>query len=806
MNSRKTFHLALFLSLLSTFTFCFAQNGGPNQLYLERSFKHDDSFSLQNNEIDSLITWQERIMLHVDRSIIKEDTPLFFKAFTLTGPNRVRATLSKVLKVELMNDQDQIITVQYYKIENGISSGAITIPKKLEDGNYTLQAYTRWMQNYGKPYYATKKLQLGSSVVKTVGGKVLNAASAVSFHPEGGELVAGLSNRLLIKIPTGIGESDGRYGVIMDSKTKKVAVARPYGPQIMSAIFTPEPHERYTLKTNQGISYPLPAALSSGYVLNVNNLDPTSLRIRIQATSEFKNTKFWLKGEMSGVTYIDKELHLEASAIAVNVPKEGIPFGVLTLTIGDIYGRLLAKRPVLIDSKKDLTLSISQLEQSSNKDELAFKIKVTDAEGKPVATEVSLSATHVENVPLSLNSPERNAFIWETDELDLNIGQTGRIERYVNDLELLTSVDAENDMISHSIPDRINYPFQQGLNLYGYAYNLNNELLKNTKIQMIGASETDAIAEEIKTDAFGRIRIENLQFVGETKLIFRTVGNDVSSRLVKIIPLQEDFEPESTATPKLDFSPYKKGKIVNTSPWKPIDQEKVVALDEVEVVQRKFKEKKTQPSVYGLEPTRVKFQDVKRPQSIPQLFLGIPGVRVIGLGGLRPQVILPKAATLGPGPALWVLDGIPLTNPPPPITPLSELMGSISYIDVERIEILYGAEASIYGSRAAGGAIAIYTRSGAGLDYVNRKEGQLNFQGYYASPTFDSYLEAMNRKPNKYKKGVNTLFWNPNIKTNERGEAVVRFKVPFEYRKLELKASTVTEVGGIGSTKVVIHK
>ncbi len=261
--------------------------------------------------------------------------------------------------------------------------------------------------------------------------------------------------------------------------------------------------------------------------------------------------------------------------------------------------------------------------------------------------------------------------------------------------------------------------------------------------------------------------------------------------------IQESFESKNTTKSVLDFSSQKKGKIIKTSPWQPIDEDRVIELEEVEVTQRKMQGKKTMPSIYGMEPTRVKFQDVKRPRTIPQLLLGMPGVQVLGLGTLSPQIILPKAA--GMGPLLWVLDGMPLLQP----TGLADIISLVSYVDVERIELLFGPQAAIYGTRSAGGAIVIYTRSGAGMDYVNRKEGQLNFQGYFESPTFNDYLEEIIKRPKKYINGITTFFWNPNIKTNEYGEAIVRFRAPIEYEKLELKASTVTEKGEIGSAKVV---
>jgi len=810
MKSKKTFSLVLFLGLLSTVTFCFGQYGGSNEVDLEPSFRLDDSFSLQTGELDSLITWQERVILHIDRSVLTKDSPLFFKAYILTGPNRVRATLSKVLKIELTNKEKQIVASQYHKIEDGLSAGALTVPEKLDKDTYTLRAYTRWMQNYGESFYFTKELHYGPNKSREIKNKESTEPFSVTFHPEGGNLIANFSNRLLIKIHSREREIGDIHGEIIDSKRNVVATVVPFGPHLMSTIFKPMPDESYMLKTNYGFSSPLPESLSNGFLLNVSNINPSLLRIRVKATSGFMKSKVWISGKMSGITYFKKELELQESSLDVDLQKQGIPFGVLTVSLIDAEGILWAKRPVTIHAKNDLRLEILPLVQDISTDERAFKVKVTDSKGKPVATEVSLSATNFGNNSGFRETRNKTDFSWESYEIsngDSNnnafgfASQSRRKERFLNDIELITGVSSDNDMISQTVPKKIKYPFQQGLDLFGYAYNLNNKLLKNTNIQMLASSGANVIAKEFKTDSSGKIRLENLQLVGETELVFRTIGDDPSSRLVKIVPLQEDFKPESTSTSKLDFNPNKKGKIVNTSPWKPIDQDKVVELDEVEVVQRKFKEKKTQPSVYGLGPTRVKFQDVKRPQTIPQLFLGIPGVQVIGLGTLRPQVILPKAA--GMGPILWVLDGMPMMKPPPPLTSLSELMNSISYVDVERIELLFGPQAAIYGSRSSGGAIVIYTRSGAGLDYVNRKEGHLNFQGYFESPTFNSYVEHLIKRPKKYKNGIHTLFWDPKIKTDENGEATIRFSTPIGYDRLEIKASAVTAKGKIGSVKVI---
>ena len=153
MKYESKYFFPLFIIFLSNVIFCHAQMGGPNQVSLEKSFERDDSFWLQASELDSLITWQERIVLHVDKSIIAKEEPIFFKAYAMTGPNRVRASSSNVLKVELLNKEQETVVSQYHKIEEGMAVGAMLIPKKLDNGSYTLRAYTRWIQNYGESFY-----------------------------------------------------------------------------------------------------------------------------------------------------------------------------------------------------------------------------------------------------------------------------------------------------------------------------------------------------------------------------------------------------------------------------------------------------------------------------------------------------------------------------------------------------------------------------------------------------------------------------------------------------------------------------
>ncbi|MFC4094838.1 TonB-dependent receptor [Euzebyella saccharophila] len=264
---------------------------------------------------------------------------------------------------------------------------------------------------------------------------------------------------------------------------------------------------------------------------------------------------------------------------------------------------------------------------------------------------------------------------------------------------------------------------------------------------------------------------------------------------MKETPSDSDLKAEKNI--KEDYSSKKSG-LVQSSLWEAVDRDRLIELKEVVIADKKEKKRKTAPSVYGITPSRVRYQDFERPQTIPQLFLGIPGVQVIGITTFEPQIVLPKAA--GSGPILWVLDGMPLVQP----TNLADIMSLVSYIDIDKIEILYASQASIYGSRASGGAIVVYTRSGSLLDSYNRKDANIKVQGYHDSLNFDNYLDDLKKKSRKSENNLRTLYWNPNLRTNKKGEVLVEFESPNEkVSSLKLEAIAVTEKGNFGNLKVI---
>uniref|UniRef100_UPI00261FA6E2 TonB-dependent receptor plug domain-containing protein n=1 Tax=uncultured Dokdonia sp. TaxID=575653 RepID=UPI00261FA6E2 len=123
------------------------------------------------------------------------------------------------------------------------------------------------------------------------------------------------------------------------------------------------------------------------------------------------------------------------------------------------------------------------------------------------------------------------------------------------------------------------------------------------------------------------------------------------------------------------------------------------------------------------------------------------------------------------------------------------LLGFVNNSDVQRIELLLGPDAAIYGSRAAGGVIAVYTRFALG-ETISRKKAQLDFQGYEPTISFEDYQESLSKRE---RKNDPVVYWNPSVETDENGEAIIRFPITSDNTMpLKVKATTINENGQIG--------
>lgn len=136
----------------------------------------------------------ESVHLHLDKPYYALGDTIWFKAYVSTIQH-FPSPLSKILYVDFINNNNEISKSTKVPIQNSTASGSIALdPMALEQGNYRIRAYTRWMLNFDADYFFEKNLMVGNAInkdfnthvryVKSGTGKKQEITAYITFKDE----------------------------------------------------------------------------------------------------------------------------------------------------------------------------------------------------------------------------------------------------------------------------------------------------------------------------------------------------------------------------------------------------------------------------------------------------------------------------------------------------------------------------------------------------------------------------------------------------------------------------------------------
>jgi hypothetical protein len=113
------------------------------------------------NKVDEISkrTARERVYLHLDRPYYAPGDTIWIKGYVLDDSLNY-SKQSGLLYVELINNEDKLVTRKVFPVRDGISFGELGIDTSLKAGSYELRAYTNWMQNQGEESFYHTNFQL----------------------------------------------------------------------------------------------------------------------------------------------------------------------------------------------------------------------------------------------------------------------------------------------------------------------------------------------------------------------------------------------------------------------------------------------------------------------------------------------------------------------------------------------------------------------------------------------------------------------------------------------------------------------
>ena len=215
---------------------------------------------------------QEKLFLHTDREVYVAGETLWFKAYAVDGTFHKPLRMSKVLYLELIDQNKKSVVQKKIDLVNGKASGSILIPDL--NGKYLIRAYTRWMRNSDPSFFFQKTITIIGSAVQDGGGAqqvdVASIEPSIGFYPEGGDLVAGIESRIGVKIFGTNGRGVDASGVILNQSADTIVSFKTLRFGIGSFNFKPIAGQSYRVLytvADKLYSGTLPQVKTQGYVM-----------------------------------------------------------------------------------------------------------------------------------------------------------------------------------------------------------------------------------------------------------------------------------------------------------------------------------------------------------------------------------------------------------------------------------------------------------------------------------------------------------------------------------------------------------
>jgi len=221
----------------------------------------------------------------------------------------------------------------------------------------------------------------------------------LSIYPEGGDLIAGLSNRVYLEGRTPAKKPADMAGIIVNSAGREVATFRTEHEGRGRFTFVPAKGETYSLHVSEpaGIKtvFPLPSVKESGVVLSsISNVTARQkdVALRIAATT---SGDYGVALTQRGKEFAFKSVSLTANRptnVAFTLPRS--LDGVIVATVYDDNKTPMAERLIFRQPEHGLKVQVSadRIDYVPG-DRVTLRVTTTDDTGKPVGAMVGLTVT-----------------------------------------------------------------------------------------------------------------------------------------------------------------------------------------------------------------------------------------------------------------------------------------------------------------------------------------------------------------------------------------------------------------------------
>lgn len=754
-------------------------------------WKDDPIKSLMNTIEQKLQTY--RVNYHPEKIYVQLDKPqyvagetVWFKAYLVDAATNEPVPQEEVVYVDILDKQGEAVEHIKLKSTEGKIAGSLSLPDSLISGEYQLVAYTDWMRNFDDEPFFRKAIRVwevntGQEALQQESADQVRQLADLQFFPEGGDWVAGIESTIAFKAIDRKGLGVAVKGEIQDGAGNTLTTFESLHAGMGSFSMTPEAETQYTaiLTRADGSTeqYQLPQVQKRGYALSADEYaEPNQLLVKVKSNvSEHGSLLLSLVGN-------DKVLYSEAlqpreEEYQLSIAKNELPAGINHITLATAEGEPLAERLVFLHPERQLNLKVSLDEpQYLTREEVSLTVETTDATGKPVPANLSMAITDKDLVPEDMEKKNIFSHLLLTSDLK---GFVEQPDYYFNEVTEEKKQALRNVMMTHgwrrfawdeALP-QVTHTQKAVLSIDGKLVKDNGNPVENGEVILYVKDQHQIFLVE-ETDEAGNFSFEGFDFADSVELVIQGTTAK-GNRDVKVVMNEGGFMPqwsEETEFIAPDQLLATTEQFVNRSANQASVEQSQLGLKEMllkEIVVQERREQIVEPfKLHGRADVVIdaKTLPVAPSGNILESLQGrIPGVQIY-----RSGMYDYRAVIRGSGSPLYLIDGVPVD---------ASAMTMVSQYDLDRIEVLKGPSAAIYGGRGGGGVIALYTkRGGPQYEEVEPSDNIIlhTAHGFHKVREFYSPKYTAEGKTDlpDYR---TTLYWNPNVQTNEEGRATVSF-------------------------------
>jgi TonB-dependent SusC/RagA subfamily outer membrane receptor len=746
---------------------------------------------------------QEKIHLHTDRNFYVPGERIRFRAYVADAATHTFPTLSRYVYAELIDVRDSLVgRVMVRPAEENLFQGDLFLSEIIPAGDYTLRAYTRYMENLGDDYFFKKNIRIGNlasdakqppqALPAGVKGATEEDDFDVSFFPEGGNLIEGVFCKVAFKALNRSGRPETVAGELTNGQGLALTAVQSFHAGMGVFSILPEPEKRYFLTCRNGNGlvkqFELPQPHPHAYALTVarrNNI----FTVGVLKAADSPGTPCYLLAHCRGMAFHFSALDKDDELIAF--PAEALPAGIIQFVLFDKQMNPLSERLVFNNYYRAPQVAFrTDREVYQTRNRVVSALSLTDSAGNALAGHLSVAVTDDRDVAVDSATTILSSLLLSSE-------LKGYIENpawYLQD-KAESVIASDYLMMTHGwrrypVPEAAKGNPVYPQTPYQTSQEIKGQVKSPARLKAEAGSEVLIMPKDgtenngfglAATDDNGAFLFTGFEYPDGTSYFIQAVSKKGSKHVELVLdresfpqpvyapqsPAIERTEPQETTT---ESAAETNAFIEKAEQRSKYDSDmRMIRLGEVVITAAKVKREEPRLRYWAnsISDTTLRKSDFEKwnPRLVTDIIRGqIAGVNVSSGGGISI-----RGAN---GPPLVLIDGLPVDWPESMTSPYDSPLEAVSVIDVESIDVLKGAATAAFGVRGSNGVISITTKRGIDdISEINgiRRSKELNYTVYtpvgyqepvaFYSPKYETpearYLGAPDYRT--------TLFWKPDL-------------------------------------------